>query len=101
MAQEVQEFSTGDESYLRWLAQHQDGFVVNRPRSRSPSYMVLHRATCPTISRYTNMSRPGGFTERDYVKACALDVASLRAWVRRNGRLDGSFTNACPICKPI
>ena len=98
MAQE--EFSTGDESYLRWLARHQDGFVVNTTRSKWPSYMVLHRATCPTISRYTKMARPGGFTERQYIKACALDVAGLRAWVRRNGRLDGSFSSECPVCEP-
>jgi len=95
------EFLDDDESYLRWLASHQDGLVVNTTRSRSPSYMVLHRASCPYITAYMGRaSRPGGFTERGYIKVCAVDVPSLRAWARQHGRLDGSFSSECPRCEP-
>jgi hypothetical protein len=94
-------FKDDDTQYLRWLANHPDGYVVNTQRGISPHYMVLHRATCPTISVPGSRARPGGFTERGYAKACADTVLALRAWVQANGRLDGTFSSeACPFCKP-
>lgn len=96
----VQEFAKDDASYQAWLKQHPDGYVINTPRGKPASYMVLHTARCSKIGDYNKMARPGGFTERDYIKICATDVASLRAWVRRHGRPDGSFTSICSICKP-
>ena len=93
-----EEFTDNDVEYLDWLATHQDGFVINSPRGFSPSYMVLHRASCGRISNYTKMARPGGFTERDYVKICAKQWMSSGAGYA-HGRPDGSFT-ASALCKP-
>jgi hypothetical protein len=101
MLTDAQQFTDGDDAYLRWLDQHPQGFIINTTRNKSPNYMVLHRADCKTIRTYTRMAQPGGFTERQYIKICATDVASLRDWVRHNGRADGSFTSECPLCKPI
>jgi hypothetical protein len=98
---EVQEFSNDDEAYQQWLRGNPDGFVINTPRSKTPDYMVLHSASCSSISQYTRMAQPGGFTERQYIKVCAADVESLRQWVRQHGRPDGSFTSECPICNPL
>jgi hypothetical protein len=94
-------FIDDDASYLRWLARHPCGYVANTTRGVSPNYMVLHRATCPSISEYAAHSAPGGFTERQYSKACGETLDDLRRWVRANGRPDGTFTSeACPRCKP-
>ena len=39
-------FFNDDDSYLCWLAQNPDGFVVNSNRVPVGSYLVLHRASC-------------------------------------------------------
>ena len=86
-----------DAAYHSWRAAHPDAFVLNVERTRRPAYMVLHRAGCLHIRKHTN---PGAFTERQYVKVCADDVATLRAWTRANGRPDGSFSKRCRTCSP-
>jgi hypothetical protein len=93
-------FDSGDGPYLTWLGAHPTGYVLNTERSYSPGYMVLHRASCPSISVLIAPARPGGFTERDYVKVCSDNVADLSAWVRLNGRPNGSFSKRCPRCDP-
>jgi hypothetical protein len=94
------EFNSDDEPYLAWLGAHPAGYVLNTERAHSPEYMVLHRANCPSISVLVPPARPGGFTERDYVKVCADSVADLSAWVRLHGRPSGSFSERCPRCNP-
>lgn len=100
VTQVINVFTDGDGAYLQWLTQHPHGFVLNTARSSSPGYMVLHRAVCPSISTYTHNARPGGFTERDYIKVCSADIEQLRVWVRQHGRPDGSFSRDCPLCSP-
>lgn len=95
------EFNNNDKNYQAWLAANPYGFVLNTPRNHSPEYMVLHKASCFSISNYTRMAQPGGFTERQYVKVCGKIVDDLRTWVRQHGRPDGSYTGECRLCKPI
>jgi serine/threonine-protein kinase len=94
------EFIGNDEAYLRWLGEHEDGYVVNTHRSVTPNYMVLHKAACGMIKSAQGVA-PGGFTERDYIKVCSDGIEGLRAWVRQHGRPDGSFSSSCNICKPL
>ena len=93
-------FDSGDGPYLAWLGAHPTGYVLNTDRSYPPEYMVLHRASCPSISVLVPPARSGGFTERDYVEACSDSEADLSAWVRLKGRPDGSFSKRCPRCDP-
>ncbi len=100
----ISEFDGNDNLYQAWLAAHPRGFVINTTRrpARRAAYMVLHRARCARISRYTQIARPpGAFTERDYVKVCAPTVEELRAWAKTHGRPDGSFSNECGFCNPV
>jgi serine/threonine protein kinase len=94
------EFTGDDEAYLRWLSQNPEGYVVNTTRAINPNTMVLHRSTCPHISKLEFELR-GGFTERGYVKICSARVEPLREWVRRHGRGDGSFSRECNSCRPL
>lgn len=98
---EAVEFSGSDTTYQQWLSQHSSGFVINTERTKKPGYMVLHTTQCKHISQYKTMALTGGFTERLYVKICADNIDSLRAWTKQNGRPDGSFSSECSHCKPI
>jgi hypothetical protein len=91
-------FDGNDAAYQAWLLANPQGHVVNTRRNKPPSYMVLHRADCATIRRLSGMARKGGFTERSYIKICAVEIAALRDWVRRHARADGSFSTECSIC---
>lgn len=94
------EFTGDDIAYLEWLDEHPHGFVINTARYRNPRYMVLHRASCGLIKSTEGVAE-GGFTTRNYIKICSTDVDALRAWVRRHGRPDGSFSSTCGTCKPL
>ena len=62
-------FENDEAGYLEWISEHPDGYVVNVRRWLDPDYLVLHRATCFSISRHRNMDEdPGGFTERSFEK---------------------------------
>jgi hypothetical protein len=45
-------------------------------------------------------SEGGGFTERDYIKVVAQDVAALLDWVAANGRPERTFSSECGHCRP-
>ena len=46
----MQRFVDDDNGYLDWLDHHPDGFVINTGRTPSAAYLMLHRASCGTIS---------------------------------------------------
>ena len=97
----VIEFIEDEERYLQWVINNLSGYVINTTRSMSPKYMVLHKADCYSIREPAKSAKPGGFTERNYIKICSVDIESLRKWVRKHGRADGSFSRECHFCRPL
>jgi hypothetical protein len=95
MKEEAIEIIGDDETYFRWLAEHSEGYIVNTTRNKSPDYMILHRAFCQSISEYSSVAKPGGFTERDYIKVCSDQIEGLKDWVRQHGRPNGTFSSEC------
>jgi hypothetical protein len=91
-------FNGDDLSYLAWTAAHRDGFVLNVQRSPDPDYVVLHRASCGSISN--DKQAPGAFTGRGYRKICATSVAELQVAAKSEGRSDGTFSKRCRLCSP-
>jgi hypothetical protein len=94
----MQEFTEDDAGYLGWLREHPDGFVVNVERNARPAYVILHRASCRTISADRD---DGAYTERGYRKVVTDNLDELRAFARSIGRTDGSFSKACGRCNPL
>ncbi len=92
------EFINDESGYFDWLNNNQEGFVINTPRTKSPSYMMVHRGTCRHIKGYATNYREGAFTERDYIKICANTLDELIKWAKENGRPDGSFSGGCKSC---
>lgn len=95
------EFRSNDREYFDWIENHPSGFVVNTLRSSPSSYLTLHRATCRKIVGYNKMARPGGYTERDYVKVCGPSVDVLRRWAETIGSPAGRFKVHCSLCGPL
>jgi hypothetical protein len=89
-----------DKEFASWMGAHPDGFVLNTAATPSASYMVLHKATCPMISPARMGVARGACTQHQYRKVCAEDIDDLRAWVRRRGRPDSSFSKRCGRCNP-
>lgn len=73
-------FRSAERSYLKWVTDHPQGYVLTTSRSAPARYMSLHRATCQLISEYKN-NKPGAFTERSYIKICSIGSEPLRAWI--------------------
>jgi hypothetical protein len=46
-------------SYLAWTVAHPDGFVLNVRRRSDADYVILHRASCRSISN--DNQAPGAF----------------------------------------
>ncbi len=90
-----------DSQYLRWLRENPKGYVLNARRKPDAEYIVLHRSNCHSISHYTANARPGGFTERDFIKVCSDSLPALRKWAQQNGRPDSSFSKECSMCNKI
>ena len=90
-----------DTKYLEWCKRHPDGYVANTRRTVSSSYLVLHKASCPSILNYLHMEKkPGGFTERGYTKVCAEKESELRLDLRRRTSESEPFSGICRCVGP-
>lgn len=89
---DVEIFRDDDAGYLAWLAAHPAGFVLNVNRSPRPNYLVLHRATCRTISG--RPTRGGPWTGR-YIKVCSPDQLQIAAWTGKTVGAAPSRWGAC------
>jgi len=94
----VRKFDGDDAGYLDWIAANPQGFVVNTRRYDDPSYFVLHRASCGTIS--SDKVRAGAWTERNYVKLCSTEIGPLLDAAQELGCKDDDFSKACSRCHP-
>lgn len=82
MNRAVQTILDDEQGYRSWLRQHPTGLVVNADREPRPAYLVLHRATCTTISQLTGKGT--NFTTA-YSKTCSEDPERLRLWAHGTG----------------
>jgi hypothetical protein len=88
-------FEDDDTGYLAWVESHQHGFVVNTYRKPDPRYLILHRATCGTITG--KPARGDRWTTGDFLKACSETGAALDHWARQTA---GGELHPCGLCHP-
>jgi hypothetical protein len=92
---EIVTFIDDDTGYLAWIAAHPDGYVVNTHRTRTQSYLILHRSRCHTISG--RPARGATWTEGNYSKVCCADRTALVDWLERSV---GVAPQPCGTCAP-
>lgn len=74
-------FAEDDDSYLWWIRQYPQGYVVSADRRPRVGWLTLHRPTCHHVSNVERWEK-GAFCERDFIKICALDRSELERWAR-------------------
>jgi len=74
----IEAFQNNDVGYLTWLAENQDGYVINIQHNLNPSNARLHRAGCRTISGVP--ARGKIWTGGPYIKVCSVDLDALDTW---------------------
>lgn len=86
----MEHFVDDDAGYLQWLANQPDGFVIDTYREPSNRYLMLHRATCKTIS-----GRParGSTFMGEYSKVCGT-----REDLARFAHSLGGDAKPCRLC---
>ncbi len=90
----MQKFIDDDPGYLDWIHKYPKGFVVNS-YSRKPSseYLILHLATCWTISTIARTN----WTTTGFMKICSMNKAELEKWAQTEV---GGNLKPCSWCNP-
>lgn len=89
----TEHFIDDDPGYLKWLSENPDGYVVNSHRTPRPVYVVLHRATCKSISV---LPAGGRYWTDGYRKTCDKSRPPLDRWAVSLG---GTLSANC-ACNP-
>jgi hypothetical protein len=92
----VQKFQDNDAGYLDWLETNPHGFVLYAERSPRKEYLILHRATCKSISRVAEP--PVRWTTGGYLKVCATEINEIERWCRQEV---GGNPQPCGQCRPL
>ncbi len=88
------EFRDDDSGFIAWRDRNPGGFIINAERNSRCSYLKLHRADCPFMTKPTR-SDQRRWTDQ-YIKICSLRRAELVNWARSLG----CDSDPCPTCKP-
>ena len=96
MSSKFVEFKNDDKGYFAWLMAHPAGYVLNVRREPDLDYVVLHRATCGTIS--SRKRSDGAYTCKGFRKWCSDQLAGLAGAAKLEGRKDGTFSKECGLC---
>lgn len=87
----VECFQDDDAGYERWLAGHPGLYVLNTARNPAPNYLMLHRATCRTIS---GTPARGARWTGEYIKFCGH-----RTELEEFAQTDvGALAQPCRLC---
>jgi hypothetical protein len=89
----LQHFVNDESGYLAWISRHPLGFVLNTTKNPKQRYLILHAASCRSIST----TKRSNYTTRQYVKHCAEERHELEAWARD---ATGGTVTDCALCKP-
>lgn len=74
-------FIDNDELYREWTKRNPGGLVVNSFKTPAPKYLILHKASCYTITELKGNAET--FTDK-YSKTCSNDLDELTKWAKED-----------------
>lgn len=96
---EILIFDRNDQGYQQWAEANPEAYVLSTLRSKNPKHFTIHRTTCRSVRKYNKMAKPGGFTERQYIKVCSQNLNALRDWaITHVGPQPTGFAKRCSFC---
>lgn len=93
-SREIECFFNDENGYEQWLRSKAVGYVLNCEPNPKPSYLVLHRASCRTIS---GTPSKGSTWTTAYMKVCADSVSAIDEWASSH---TGQLPHRCNVCQP-
>ena len=87
-------FIDDDNGYAEWSKSNPSGYVLNCDREPKAAYLMLHRASCRTV---TGVPTRGSSWTKDYAKVCSSNIAELDDWARAK---TGGFRADAPFAAP-
>ncbi|MGE5579023.1 MAG: hypothetical protein ACM3WU_03170 [Bacillota bacterium] len=85
-------FKDREAQFRAWRRDNPDGYILNTTREPSENYLILHRATCWTIS---GEPARGSYWTKDFIKVCSNDQRDIDDWVKRRFR---AAAKLCCFC---
>jgi hypothetical protein len=83
-------FQEDDSGFFRWLDGHPDGYFINAERNPKPSYLVLHRPSCPHFDRSPDVN-----WTKNYIKICSAARSDLLEWAACEVGGDATLCTRC------
>lgn len=96
----VQEFSSEDAPFFKWMNSNPDGYVLNAKRSKTSSYAYFHKSNCGHIGGPIEGNESDPFTAKKYIKICSTNSQELLNWVKRNRKNAIEHVVNCKDCEP-
>jgi len=81
---EAKRFDSGDESFLEWMENNPEGYVLNVKRKPSSGFAVFHDSQCSHISGVLSSHRSDAHTKHEKIKVCAEETEPLVEWLTEN-----------------
>jgi putative restriction endonuclease len=91
-------FDSSDVPYLEWLRTHPEGYVLNTRRGKGAHFAMVHLANCSHIASTAGIS-DDGYTMRDDIKVCALEVEELITFVKEHKSWSRGVLDSCRTCR--
>ena len=93
-------FDSGDQPFLDWITDNQDGYVLNVMRNAGSAFGVLHRSGCGHLTGLVTGQAEDAYTTQNVIKVCSLEAEVLTGWLSRERPAAVEKLRLCKDCQP-
>jgi hypothetical protein len=86
----IELFKDDDDGFFEWLQDNPDGYFINSERNPKPTYLVLHRPSCPHYKSGSALH-----WTKDYIKFCSRGRGELEEWAAQTVRGEVTLCRSC------
>ena len=96
----VQEFTSEDAPFFKWMDNNPNGYVLNTERSNKSSQSCLHKSNCSHINVPIEENKSNSYTSKNNIKVCSTESNELLDWIRSNRENAIYDAKNCESCNP-